>query len=315
MHKTTLTFFSLMLFLFVGVAHSPVTATPAPVFPDIIPLPDGFQPEGVAVGSGPVIYAGSLANGDIYRANLRTGEGEIIIEGSGLPAVGLAYDQRSGYLFVSGGPVGEARVYDTATGELLQTYPLSGEHSFINDVVVTREAAYFTNSFQPELYRLPLGPGGQLPDPGAVETIALSGPAAFDPVPAPNFIFNTNGIVATPDGRYLIIVNSTEQAIYRVDPATGESALIDIGGPLPAGDGLVLQGKTLYVVQNQLNQIAVIRLATDFLSGEVVETITDPNFVVPTTADIFGNRLYAVNAKFGTPPTPTTPYEIVQVQR
>jgi sugar lactone lactonase YvrE len=239
----------------------------------------------------------------------------VIIEGPGKPAVGLAYDLRSGYLFVSGGPAGEARVYDTATGALLQTYPLSSENSFINDAVVTRAAAYFTNSFQPELYRIPLGPGGSLPDTGAVETIALSGPAAFDPVPPGASVFHTNGIEATPNGRYLIIVNSAEQALYRVDPNTGESALIDVGGPLPNGDGLVLRGRTLYVVQNFLNQVAVVRLAPNFLSGEVAKTITDPAFDIPTTADIFGQWLYVVNARFSTPPTPTTSYDIVQVRR
>jgi hypothetical protein len=315
MRKITFVFLSLLLLLTVGLAHSPTVAAQTGAFPQIISLPDGFQPEGVVIGRGPVIYAGSLADGDIYRADLRTGEGEIIIDGPGTPAVGLAFDRRSSYLFVSGGPAGEARVYDTATGALLQTYPLSSENSFINDAEVTREAAYFTNSFQPELYRIPLGPGGSLPDPGAVETIPLSGPAAFDPVLPGASVFNTNGIEATSDGRYLIIVNSAEQTLYLVDPATGESALINVGGPLPNGDGLVLHGRTLYVVQNFLNQVAVIRLAPDYLSGEVGKTITDPAFDIPTTADIFGQWLYVVNAKFSTPPTPTTPYEIVRVHR
>jgi sugar lactone lactonase YvrE len=315
MHKITFGILCLLALLTAGLIHSPTATAQSKTLPPIVALPDGFQPEGVVIGRGPVIYAGSLADGDIYRADLRTGEGEVIIEGPGLPAVGLAYDNRSGHLFVSGGPVGEARVYDTATGALLQTYPLSSDNSFINDAEVTREAAYFTNSFQPELYRIPLGPGGSLPDPGAVETIPLSGPAAFDPVPPGASVFNTNGIEATPDGRYLIIVNSAEQALYRVDPTTGESALIDVGGPLPNGDGLVLHGRTLYVVQNFLNQVAVIRLAPDYLSGEVGKTITDPAFDIPTTADIFGQWLYVVNAKFSTPPTPTTPYEIVRVHR
>jgi hypothetical protein len=69
------------------------------------------------------------------------------------------------------------------------------------------------------------------------------------------------------------------------------------------------------VVQNFLNQVAVIRLAPDYLSGEVGKTITDPAFDIPTTADIFGQWLYVVNAKFSTPPTPATPYEIVRVHR
>ncbi|HET9909616.1 MAG TPA: hypothetical protein VFQ23_23415, partial [Anaerolineales bacterium] len=114
----------------------------------------------------------------------------------------------------------------------------------------------------------------------------------------------------------LIIVNSTEGALYTVDPNTGIATRIDLGtGAVPAGDGILLQGKTLYVVQNQLNQIAVVKLSTDLSSGTIEETITSPNFRVPTTIAQFGNSLYAVNARFGTPPTPDTEYEVVQVPR
>ena len=30
-------------------------------FPTVVPLPDGFQPEGIATGYGPELFAGSLA--------------------------------------------------------------------------------------------------------------------------------------------------------------------------------------------------------------------------------------------------------------
>jgi len=89
---------------------------------------------------------------------------------------------------------------------------------------------------------------------------------------------------------------------------------INLGGAsVSAGDGLLLRGRTLYVVRNQLNQIAIIDLAPDLSSGEVVGTITNPNFDVPTTIAAFGNALYAVNARFNTPPTPSTTYSIVRV--
>jgi hypothetical protein len=81
-----------------------------------------------------------------------------------------------------------------------------------------------------------------------------------------------------------------------------------------SGDGILLQGETLYVVRNQFNEVAVIRLPPDLSSGTLIDTITDDNFDVPTTLANFGSRLYAVNARFGTPPTPTTEYTIVQVQ-
>jgi sugar lactone lactonase YvrE len=126
--------------------------------------------------------------------------------------------------------------------------------------------------------------------------------------------FNTNGIAATPNGKWLIIVNSTLGTLYRVDPNSGYATLINLSGAtLPNGDGILLEGRKLYVVQNQLNQIAVVKLSPDFTSGEVVDTITDNDFRVPTTVASFGRYLYAVNARFGTPPTPDTEYEVVQV--
>jgi len=178
-------------------------------------------------------------------------------------------------------------------------------------VVVTRDAAYFTDSFQPVLYRVPLGPGGALPDQSAVELIPLTGDFAFIPGG-----FNANGIEASSDGRWLLIVNSTNGELYRVDPQTGIAVKVDLGGAsLTAGDGLRLQGQTLFVVRNQLNQIAVIRLDRAWTSGAVEDTITDPNFDVPTTLGLFGDSLYAVNARFSTPPTPDTTYTVVRVPR
>jgi hypothetical protein len=51
----------------------------------------------------------------------------------------------------------------------------------------------------------------------------------------------------------------------------------------------------------------------NFLAGTLVETLTSPLFRVPTTIARFGDHLYVVNARFGTPPTPDTEYEVVRV--
>ena len=128
--------------------------------------------------------------------------------------------------------------------------------------------------------------------------------------------FNLNGIVASPDGKTLIAVQSNTGKLFTINPNTGATHLINLGGAtLVNGDGLLLHGKTLYVVQNQNNQIAVVRLAPNLGSGSVTRTITSPSFDVPTTVASFGSRLYAVNARFTTPPTPTTTYSVVQVKR
>lgn len=283
-------------------------------FPSLIPLPDGFRPEGVVVGKGLDIYAGSLADGSIYRADLRTGQGEIVVPppGDGIIAVGLSFDRRSNFLFVAGGPAGAGYVYDVETGVMVAEYQLTTEGpTFINDVIVTRSAAYFTDSFRPFFYRIPLGPAGELPDAVDFEEIPLTGDFVFVPG-----AFNANGIDATPNGKSLLIVNSTSGELYHVEPDTGFASMIDLGGEtLNNGDGILLDGMTLYVVQNRLNQVAVVQLDNGLTAGEIVATITSDDFDVPTTITEFGNFLYLVNARFDTPPEPDTNYDIIMVTK
>jgi hypothetical protein len=293
-----------------GMAAEEATATRAArEWADVISLPNGWLPEGIVTGRGPIIYSGSRANGAIYAADLRTGEGNIVVPGvPGRVAVGLSFDARTNYIFVAGGNTGKAYVYDADSGALIREYSLTTTPGFVNDVRVTQDAAYFTQSSRAEYYRVPLGPRGEPAAPEEVETIPLSGD--WQQVPG----FNANGIEATPNGDALIIVNSTTGALYGVEPLTGVATLIDLhGASVSAGDGLLLHGNTLYVVRNRLNQIAVIELSPDLASGELVGTITDAAFDVPTTLAAFGNALYAVNARFTTPPTPATPYNIVRV--
>lgn len=300
---------TILSFLAILMVVLPVSAG-GPVFPDVIPLPDGFRPEGIAVGPGSTFYTGSLADGAIYRGNLRTGQGKVFIPGEpGMASVGMAYDQRSKYLFVAGGATGLARVFDTRKGTLVASFQLTEPGNFINDVKITRWGAVFTNSNQPVLHVLPLGPRGRLPKADRVVDVPLSGD--WEQVEG----FNANGIEAPHSGRYLIVVNSTVGMLYRVNPKTGAATAIDLGGEsMTMGDGLLLVGQTLYVVRNRANEIVVIKMKRDLSSGRVVDRITQDNFDVPTTLAKFGHSLYAPNAKFGTVEDPdTAPYEIVRI--
>jgi sugar lactone lactonase YvrE len=292
-----------------AASAAPAPASTAGAFQDTIPLPDGFQPEGIAIDARGTAYFGSLADGDIYAADVRSGEGEVIAEGPGTSSVGLDVDQR-GRLFVAGGPAGDARIIDTRTGELLASYQLGSGATFINDVIVTRDAAWFTDSQQAQLYKLPLGPAGALPTQDEVETLPLTGD--FQLVPG----FNANGIEVTPDGKGLLVIQSATATLFRVDPTTGVATAVDLGGvPLTNGDGLLVEGRTLYVVQNRLNLVGVVELAADGLSGEYVDRLTNPEFAVPTTVASYADSLYLPNARFGTPPTPTTEYSAVRIDR
>jgi len=274
---------------------------------DRIPLPDGFQPEGIAI-SGDHAYFGSRATGAIYTADLRTGRGRVLSKAVGSPSLGMKVDGR-GRLFVAGGTGGDGRVVDTRTGKVLRTYQFTDARpTFVNDVVLTPRAAYFTDSNNAELYRVPLG--RRLARQKQVRAVSLTG--AWKQVPG----FNANGIARTPDGRGLLVVQTSTGFLFRVNPATGFARRVDLGRTLLTnGDGLLVHRRTLYAVQNQLNRIAVVHLDPAGRRGRLVDTITSSHFDVPTTVARSGRSLYLPNARFSTPPTPTTTYSAFRVTR
>lgn len=294
-----------------GAALSDTATSPGTrPFPARIALPDGFQPEGIAIGDGPTAWLGSLADGDVYEVSLRTGRGTVISEGPGTPSVGMKVDRR-GRLFVAGGPSGTARVIDTDDGAVLADVALTTGTAFVNDVVLTRRAAWFTDSSQPQLYRLSAPRRGTAP---TATTLPLTGEWVQGTG------FGANGIETTPTGRGLLVVNSTSGLLYRVDTTTGAATEVDLGGAsLTMGDGMLRDGRILYVVRNRANEVAVLRLSRDGLRGRLVRTITaadlDPStsFDVPTTLARFGSALYLPNARFGTTPTPATDYWVTKV--
>ena len=292
-----------------GVATHAMADSRSPRLPTTIELPTGFQPEGIAIGSAPTAYFGSLVDGDLLRVDLITGRGEVFSQGPGTPSVGLKIDNRD-RLFVAGGPGGDARVVDARTGEIIATYSFVAPPAttFINDVTLTQDGAYFTDSLNAFLYHLPISRHGGLPDADDIRPIPLSGDYQQQPG------FNANGIAATPDGRALIIVQSGTGLLFRVDPATGVATQIDVGGAsVSFGDGLLLIDRTLYVVRNQLHVVVAVQLNRAGTSGTVVDQITHPDFDVPTTVAAFDDRLYLPNARFGVADPATATYSAVAV--
>jgi sugar lactone lactonase YvrE len=298
---------TLLLAATVAVVAVPAAFAKA-AFPETIPLPNGWQPEGIAVGRGTTFYVGSIPTGAIYRGDLRTGKGAPLVQGeTGRAAIGVDFDR--GRLFVAGGMTGKGFVYDARSGKSLQEVQLAtgGGATFVNDVVVTKRAAWFTDSSRAVLYRLPLSKNGR--PATAAQAVQLTGDFQLGAG------FNLNGIDATPNGKTLVTVQSSTGKLFLVTPA-GVTTEIDLGGQtVQNGDGILLLGRTLYVVRNSDNQIAVVALGKGLASGTVERTITNPGFDVPTTIDRHGERLYAVNARFGTTATPTTTYTVVQVRR
>ena len=295
-----------------------VLATPAGAVPHARPaakprpsqyiLPgNAVFPEGIAFDrSTGYFYVSSTTDGTIFRGDVKEEMTAVFLPGGQdgrTTAIGLEVDG-DGHLFVAGGGTGKMFVYDTATGALIDSFATTATPTFVNDVAVAKDgSAYFTDSLSPFLYRLaPDGSGGY-----SFETwLDFTGT-----VLQYQGGFNLNGIEATPDGKYLIVVQSNTGKLFRITLATKEVVEIDLGGEtMTSGDGLVLRGHSLYVVRNSLFRIYEVRLSGDFTSGEVVSNITDSSFIFPTTAVIAQGRMLVVNSQFnnreGTPVLPFT---------
>ena len=291
-------------------------------WPEVISIPTGFESEGIELGSGEEFFLGAFSfssffgaafgfpheqsafAGAIYKGSLRTGEGAILVPPTGKPVSGLSYDPRTDYLYAATGHsagflTGSSwdqgvSVYDASSGDLV-TEITFGDGILINDVLVTRTGVYCTDSVNADLYKVALESGGRIPSTPVVEVIHMPD---FEMVAG----FNANGLVGDFDGRQFVIVNTSTGVLYLVDTESGEASPLQIEGAeqlFPDGDGLHLDGRTLYVLQNFSNKVAVVQLAGDLTGGEFVRNVpgegeTNP-LDVATTLIGLGNSLYAIN--------------------
>jgi len=284
-------------------------------WPEAIAMPTGFEGEGIELGKGHEFFVGansfsslfgayplSELAGAIYKGNLRTGVGDFLVSPTGKSASGLSYDPRTDYLYAATG-FGDftdqgVTVYDASSGDVITEIKF-GDYIAINDCLVTRTGVYCTDSFNPDLYKVVLEKGGRLPSTPVVEVIPMPG-FLMDPTG-----FNANGLVGDFDGRQLVIVNITTGVLFLVDTASGEASPIEIEGAeqlFPDGDGLYLKERTLYIMQNFSDKIAVVQLSEDLSGGEFIKNIPGEGEFNPlkiaTTIIGFGNSLYAINTNF-----------------
>jgi sugar lactone lactonase YvrE len=254
-------------------------------------------------------YVGSTTDGTVFRGNVEGGpkETEVFLEPESdgrTTAIGMEVDEE-GRLFIAGGDTGRIFVYDTELANLVRRLDTpDAEATFLNDVVVTPDGdAYFTDSIRPVLFRVTsTGDGVGEAEPW----LNFEGtPAEYEEG------FNLNGIDATEDGRYLVVVQSNTGELFRIDTESKEVVKIDLGGEtLANGDGLLLNGRTVYVVRNEQELIVPVKLSGEYISGEVGEPFTDPSFAFPTTIAKTDGRLLVVNSQFdkreGEPELPFT---------
>jgi sugar lactone lactonase YvrE len=269
-------------------------------------------PEGVAVEKGTDrFYVSSNEHGTIFRGTLGATKTSVFLApgGDGRSAAnGITIG--GGRLFVAGLGTGYVFVYDLRTKKLLRRFDTrDGTPPAINDVVVAPSGdVYATDSARSLLFRLPASAtGGGTPRTLKVKpwrklrgTIVPTGQQ-----------FDVNGIVSSADGRYLLVVHTSSSRLFRIDTRTKAIAEVRLDQPATVGDGLVLRGKTLYVIC--VAGVLKYRLATDLSSGKRLSTTTDPSFRFPTTGAALGDRLLVVNSQFnrrGTAQGPELPFAV-----
>lgn len=276
-------------------------------------LPGGrVFPEGIAVNkANGDLFVGSTDDGAVYRGNAgEPGEFSLFLEPGqdGRESVtGMKVDEQ-GRLLIAGRGTGRVFAYDAGSGELIEAFELPSEgDSLLNDLTLTADAAYLTDSFRPVIYRLARDDEtvGE-PEPW----LDLEGtPLAYGDG------FNLNGISASDDGRYLLTVQSNSGALWRIDTESAEITQVDLGGEtLTSGDGALLDGRSLYVVRNDPGIVAHIELSEDYRSGELVEEIADPSFDYPTTLAEADGQLFVVNSQLdGTGGAADLPFSVSAV--
>ncbi len=286
-----------------AIAHE-IDQTSRVIWPDLIPIPVGFEPEGIEMGKdtdffvGTLAFSGNLTNaGAIYKGNLITGEGQVLVPPTGKPLVGLSYDARTDYLYAAtgfGNPNRErgVNVYAATSGRLLGEI-IFGDDMAINDVLVTDTAVYCTDSVSTTLYKLPLEDDGKVFS-STVEKIEMTG---FEMAEG----YNANGLVGDFDGKELVIINITTGVLYLVNTESGAASPVNVQGDeqlFADGDGLYMDGRTLYIMQNFAQKIAVVDLSDDLTRGTFIKNIVSDDFSIPTTITGFGNCIYAINTHF-----------------
>lgn len=262
------------------------------------------NPEGVAFDRRTgVFFVGSVGGGTIYRGMLHDPTVTEFIPGAaGKSAVGMKVAK--GKLYVAGGSTGTLSVYHIKTRRLLASFETGGG-GFLNDLVVTKKGDVFmTDSFRPTLWRVT-----------AAQVRAGSGtPEAIPVGPEIQYdagAFNLNGIVALHGGRHLIVVQSSNGKLFRIDlhhnaPAGREIHPIDLE-PLIGGDGLLLdEGKLIVVQGGPPGTLTFVQLGHGALRGRVVERRTDPTFRGPSTVARAWHLYLVVNADFATSTVPFT---------
>jgi SMP-30/Gluconolactonase/LRE-like region len=269
-----------------------------------------FEGIGLDARTG-TFYVSEITGGEIHRGQVRRADTRQWLEGDGadgrFTARGVTVDE-AGRVYIAGGPnsaehagAPDLWVYGR-DGRLLAALRTGVPNAFLNDVAIGPDgAAYFTNSNAPQVFRVAQQDGAWSAQTWADATGAIATPTGI----------NLNGIVVATDGRSLVVAQSNVGKLWRFDLGSRAVSPIDIGDTnLKDGDGLVLQGRTLWVVRNRSHVLTRLNLGASAVTARLVrEQPTDPGRVF-TTAKLSQGRLLLVDSKLDQP-VGFPPYQVV----
>lgn len=293
----------------------------------VIPLPVGMRTESIYPYGKNGFLLTNFYDGSVWLFDANDRNMSVVVPPSGLMALGVA--ESSGFVFVAGGVSRPAlRVYDVQTGETVLLCDMVSE-GLANDVIADDKYAYFTDSFNPVLYRLDY----RNTDACAVDMI---------PLPVPSFEFNgvspaSNGIAFYAGG--LIVTNSGARTFYYIDLQSGDPMVsppvvypIVPKGSLPGADGIFIgknapDGNSLYIAQPAANSISHWTLTQSENSDESkastvvnaihVRTYSCEEFDTPSAVALSKDYFVAPNFDFDAPDAwvPGLQFSIVMYSR
>ena len=294
-----------------GTAQARRRVGPAP---ETVGLPAGFRPEGITSGPDTRFYAGSVGNGRIVTGDLLGGPVTTLLPAAdGRSLRGLYWDGRTRLVWTVGNVGSTSHVWavNDTTGAVVSETVIPGA-GFLNDLVVTTNRVYVTDSRVDRLTVLGLGAGG-----APIPTVPLFRPlsGAWPPYDGTNI--NANGIRQLPDGS-LVLNNTSAGGLWQVDPVTGATRRIPVtGGPgIISGDGLEIDGNVIYNVRGSgPDRVAVVLLSRSGAgwTAKWAGARTDETLDVPSTATLAGGWLWVINARFGVTSPETAAYWVTRL--
>ena len=154
---------------------------------------------------------------------------------------------------------------------------------------LTGGAAWFTDSVQAKLYRVPINADGSV---GAFSTLTVTGPAGTTAA-----AFNMNGIAATPDGKTLFVAHSGNGAVYTVDAARSWASAVGVR------DGRIVYVGTDSVPAGLIGRAWLVGLAAVSIGVAISFGMLDIVNIAHPAFIILGSYIaYIVNTTYGIDP-------------